>query len=63
MTEDGPATVPATNFTGEGLLLISAMSEGRLEKTARRQEVQGENPDHAEIPHPRRRSSREAQTD
>ena len=47
MTEDGPATVPATNFTGEGSLLISAMSEGRLEKTARRQEHQRENPDQA----------------
>ena len=48
MTEDGPATVPAANFTGEGSLLISAMSEGRLEKTARRQEEQRENPDPAE---------------
>lgn len=36
-TEDGPATVPAGNFTGSGSLLISAMGEGKLEKTARRQ--------------------------
>ncbi|ANY21200.1 hypothetical protein A6F68_02710 [Tsuneonella dongtanensis] len=37
MTEDGPATIPAGNFTGSGSLLVSAMSEGKLEKTARRQ--------------------------
>jgi hypothetical protein len=37
MTEDGPATVPAANFTGTGSLLISAMGEGKLEKVARRQ--------------------------
>ena len=36
-TEDGPATLPAGNFTGSGSLLISAMGEGKLEKTARRQ--------------------------
>lgn len=36
-TEDGPATVPAGNFTGSGSLLISAMGEGKLEKTARKQ--------------------------
>lgn len=48
MTEDGLARVPAANFTGEGSLLISAMSEGRLEKTARQQEKLNENPDRAE---------------
>lgn len=48
MTDDGAATVPAANFTGEGALLISAMSEGKLEKTARRQEKQRENPDRAD---------------
>ena len=48
MTNDGAATVPAANFTGEGALLISAMSEGKLEKTARRQEQQRENPDRAD---------------
>jgi len=48
MTEDGPATVPAANFTGEGSLLVSAMSEGKLEKTARQQEKQNESPDRAE---------------
>jgi hypothetical protein len=37
MTDDGPATVPAGNFTGTGSLLISAMGEWKLEKTARRQ--------------------------
>lgn len=36
-TDDGPATVPAGNFTGSGSLLISAMGEGKLEKAARRQ--------------------------
>ena len=48
MTEDGPATLPAANFTGEGSLLVSAMSEGKLEKTARQQEKQNQTPDRAE---------------
>lgn len=48
MTEDGLATVPAGNFTGSGSVLVSAMGEGKLEKTARQQEKQNDNPDRAE---------------